>query len=140
MSYSAHHRHPLSFLRRVSNSLRSSSTLPIRRRNLFVIFDLHLVPGVVATFCNLVTILLPPILSLPRRKSSLLYGLLWRNRIEWLILYLVRRMMVAENPLETSMHITRAHLKRVSQHCGSFPFVEKEDSIFHVSDTRPVQS
>lgn len=50
------------------------------------------------------------------------------------------RMMVAENPLETSMHITRAHLKRVSEHCGSFPFVEKGDSIFHVSDTRPVQS
>lgn len=91
MSYSAHHRRPLSSLRRVSNSLRSFSTLPFLHPTESFRY-LRPTLSVVATFRNLVTILLFPffLLFLPDENRTLLYGFLWRNRIEWLILYLVR--------------------------------------------------
>lgn len=91
MSYSAHHRRPLSSLRRVPNSLRSFSTLPFLHPTESFRY-LRPTLSVVATFRNLVTILLFPffLLFLPDENRTLLYGFLWRNRIEWLILYLVR--------------------------------------------------
>lgn len=91
MSYSAHHRRPLSSLRRVSNSLRSFSTLPFLHPTESFRY-LRPTLSVVATFRNLVTILLFPffLLFLPDENRTLLYGFLWRNRIEWLILYLIR--------------------------------------------------